>query len=134
MEAVPPFCTAIGSSRRRRHGLRQKITASALPLKSKRRPEGMIIRKPFFDAEQQAEIDLYSLDQLRALYHAAEGAYDRGVQLRNGTVTRDQIEAEIRWRVRREERRFWFLAWMAFAAALAGSIAAVFAVLAYFSE
>lgn len=32
-----------------------------------------MIRKPGFDAEQQAEIALYSLDQLRTLYHETEG-------------------------------------------------------------
>jgi len=77
----------------------------------------------------RVDIDLYSTDQLRGKYHAAKGGYDTGIRLRNSTLRRDEIAAEIRWRVHREECRFWLLAMMAFVAAVAGCVSVVLAAL-----
>jgi hypothetical protein len=73
------------------------------------------------------DIDLYSTDQLRAEYHAAQGGRDTLIRLRNSNVSPDEIVAEIRWRIRREDVRFWILAVLTAIAALAGFVAAVVA-------
>jgi hypothetical protein len=77
----------------------------------------------------RADIDLYSTDQLRAEYHAAKGGYDTAIRLRNSTIRRDEIPAEIRWRIHRDDCRFWLLAIMAFVAAVAGCVSVVLAAL-----
>ena len=87
------------------------------------------VRKPRFEPMVRADIDLYSTDQLRIEYHAAEGGYDTGIRLRNSTVRRDEIDAEIRWRIYRKDCRFWSLAVMAFVAAIAGCVSVVLAAL-----
>jgi hypothetical protein len=88
------------------------------------------MRKPRFEAMVRADVDLYSTDQLRAEYHTAQGGSDTLIRLRNSNVSRDEIAAEIRWRIHREDCRFWLLATMTFVAAVAGSAAAVLAWLA----
>ena len=85
----------------------------------------LIVRKPRFEAMVRDDVDLYSTDQLRAECHAAQGGYDTLIRLRNSNVSRDEIVAEIRWRIRREDRRFWLLAVMTFVAMFAAVIAAV---------
>ena len=85
--------------------------------------ERLGLRKPKFDQELRDEIDLYSIDQLRAEYHAA--ADTSIINLRNSIAKRDEVKAEIRWRVHREACRFWLLATLAFVAAVASAIAAV---------
>ncbi len=90
----------------------------ALPMKR-------IVRKPRFEAMVRDDVDLYSTDQLRAEYHAAQGGYDTLIRLRNSNISREEIAAEIRWRICREDRRFWLLAVMSFLAALAGCASVV---------
>ena len=90
----------------------------------------VISRKPKLEAAVRADIDLYSIDQLRKFYHHAQGEHRTLLRLRNSNVTREEVEAEIRWRVHREERRFWLLATMAFIAALSGCLSVALAWLA----
>ena len=85
--------------------------------------------KPRFEAMVRADVDLYSTDLLRAEYHAAKGGYDTLIRLRNSNISRDEIAAEIRWRIYREDCRFWSLAVMAFVAAIAGCVSVVLAAL-----
>jgi hypothetical protein len=108
-----PFKRAIPPANRREAG---KVGLGFRHLTGNR----AIMRKPSFEAPVRADVDLYSTDQLRTEYHAAQGGHDTLIRLRNSNISRAEIEAEIRWRVRREECRFWFLAVMAFVAALAG--------------
>jgi hypothetical protein len=84
------------------------------------------MRKPKFDPD----LDLFSTEQLRERYRRPFGP--DGVVTDRSEAYHDRIAAEIRWRVHREERRFWLLAVMTFVAALAGSVAAVFAALGYY--
>jgi hypothetical protein len=42
-----------------------------------------LVRKPRFEAMVRADIDLYSTDQLRTEYHAAQGGYGTLIRLRN---------------------------------------------------
>jgi hypothetical protein len=87
------------------------------------------VRKPRFEAMVRADIDLYCTDQLRAEYHAAKGSYDTLIRLRNSNVSRNDITAEIRWRIHREDCRFWLLATIAFVAAITGCTSVVLAAL-----
>lgn len=89
-----------------------------------------VLRKPRFEGTVRDDVDLYSTDELRAEYHTAQGGYDTLIRLRNSNISREEIAAEIRWRVHREDGRFWLLAIMAFVAAIAGCAATVISWLA----
>jgi hypothetical protein len=88
------------------------------------------VRKPRLERTVRDDIDLYSIDQLRRFYHHAQGPHDTLFRLRNSNVSREELEAEIRWRIHREDNRFWLLAILAFVAALSGCLSVLLAWLA----
>jgi len=53
-------------------------------------------RRPRLDERSRADIDLYSLDDLRNVYQANVSS---GIRLRDSMLTREEIVAEIRWRL-----------------------------------
>jgi hypothetical protein len=72
--AVASACdaaTGTAAAAEARHGAERRATKA--PAMNRRRR---------LDAEQRAEIDLYSLDQLRTLYHETKGGDDAPVKLR----------------------------------------------------
>jgi hypothetical protein len=82
----------------------------------------MIPRRPKLDQRNREDIALYSTDDLRRLYREAENT--KLVRLRDGIVSRDELKAEIRWRV-------WWEAWISrltLLAAVIGASAAIVAV------
>ncbi len=76
--------------------------------------------KPKLDPRTREDIALYSTDQLRRLYHEGESEL---VRLRDGIPSRDELKAEIRWRLWRE-------AWLSRLTLLAAVIGAVAAIVA----
>ena len=81
----------------------------------------MIPRKPKLDPRTREDIALYSTDDLRRLYHD-EGKSEL-VRLRDGIPSRDELKAEIRWRLWREA----WLSRLTFLAAVIGAVAAIVA-------
>lgn len=79
-------------------------------------------RRPTLEAPVREEIDYYSTEQLRDLYHGATSGL---IRLRNANISREEIQAEIRWRLSRESRRFWITLIVAVVGTLAAVIAAV---------
>jgi hypothetical protein len=88
----------------------------------------LMAHKPRLEPGARGEIDLLSTEQLRALYIGARGA--SMVPLLGHRASLAEIAAEIRWRLRREDWRFWLLASLTFVAAVASCASAVLAWLA----
>jgi hypothetical protein len=76
------------------------------------------------DARNVQDLQLYSTDDLRHLYHLAEGG-DACIRLRDGIITREELKADIRRRV--WWGRFWniILATVAIIGMIAAVVAAI---------
>lgn len=87
--------------------------------------------KPKLEQPVADDVALYSTDQLRALYHDAEGSHSTLIRLRNSNITRLEIVHEIRYRVAKDDDQYSLMALMTFFSLIVAAVAAYFAFMSW---
>ena len=91
----------------------------------------MFPKKPKLEKPVADDVALYSIDQLRAFYHDAQGGNSTLIRLRNCNIARAELEQEIRYRVYKDDERFWFAVGLSAFSTFLGVLAVVLAFMSW---